>query len=175
MICVYSALLPPIHSVSAKTAPFATVPSARHQTSARSGDGLGSEPFRICLGTFGNPLGGLDMHQIEVGFLYVPCVGGWREQEDGEALQKGESSEPSRQPCPHPLVTERGGDAVNYRRAWRHEQWFICFGARHSPQHRHSIADVTVQKGRGREDRGEKTVRYTPEDLRWILCIHIID
>lgn len=80
MICVYSALhtaplnLPPTN----QPAPFAIAASTRHQTSARSGDGpnLWAEAFRIGLGTFGNPLGGLDMHQIEVGFLYLPCVGG---------------------------------------------------------------------------------------------------
>lgn len=68
---------PHVHSIPPDyPAAFAIAPSTRHQTSARSGDGPGFEPFRICLGTFGNPLGGLDMHQIEVGFLYLPCVGG---------------------------------------------------------------------------------------------------
>lgn len=59
-------------------------------------------------------------------------------------------------PHPHPLVTEKGGDAVNYRRAQQREQWFIRFGAWHSPQHRHSTADLTFQKGGGRGGGGEK-------------------
>lgn len=67
------------------------------------------------------------MHQIEVGFFICPA---WAD-EGGRVVvgvfKRGNPPSLVDNPHPHPLVTERGGDAVNYKRARRPEQWFIRF------------------------------------------------
>lgn len=168
MICVYSALYTPLTPL-----PFSIAPSPPHQTSTLkrcpSSKNL-SAVFKIRLGTFGNPLRGLDMHQIEVGFLYL-LRGRMKRGEvfkrESSSLYQHPAQPPSRHP--HPLVTERGGDAVNYRRAPHYEQWFIHFSTLHPPQHLHSTTD-TNSSFQKRKSNGD-----TLEDLWLTLCNHILD
>lgn len=77
----------------------------------------------VCLGIFGDPLCGLDVHQIEEGFLYLLCErrGFWKRQ--SSCLYQRPAQSLSRHP--HPLVTEQSADPVNYRRVPQREQWFI--------------------------------------------------
>lgn len=79
--------------------------------------------FKNCLGFFGNPLCELDVYQIKVGFLYLLLwMGGLQ-----EAILQHISVPPLQSPSrhSHPLVTERGGDPVNYRQVPHSEQWCI--------------------------------------------------
>lgn len=92
----------------------------------------------VCLVT---QLRELDLEQIKVGFLY-PLHG-------RRGVFKRQSSSLYQCPVqslsrnPHPLVTERGGDPVNYRRVPHCEQWFIHPATLHSPQHLHSHTDTS--------------------------------
>lgn len=73
--------------------------------------------------------------------FFICCVG-------GGGVFKRESSSLYQRPAqslsrhPHPLVTERGGDPVNYRRVPHCEQWFIHSATLHSPRHLHSTTDT---------------------------------
>lgn len=76
--------------------------------------------------------------------FFICCVGG-----GGGGVFKRESSSLYQRAAqslsrhPHPLVTERGGDPVNYRRVPRCEQWFLHSATLHSPAHLHSTTDAT--------------------------------
>lgn len=69
---------------------------------------------------------------IEVGFLYL-CEGGGGGSSTGIPLARINAPARSRRRNPHPLVTERGGEPVNYRRIPQFEQWFIHPAALPSP------------------------------------------
>lgn len=116
MICVHSTLYYPPSILHISITPLPNIyPNEIPQNL--------SAVFKIRLGIFGYPLRGLDVRQIEVGFLYL--VWRWRGvfKRQSSSLSQRPAQSPSRHP--HPLVTERGGDPVNYRRVPHSEQWCI--------------------------------------------------
>lgn len=94
--------------------PFSIAPSPLHQTSTTkrcpSSKNL-SAVFKIPLGTSGNPLRGLDMHQIEVGFLYL--LRG--RMKGGGGLQKG-ILQPISTPC---SASEQTPPSISDGEGWR--------------------------------------------------------
>lgn len=111
MICVYV-----VHPLTSFILPLSQTSTLVRYVSPRN-------LSAACLGIFGDPLRGLDVHQIEEGFLYLLCGRRGFSKRQSSCLYQRPAQSMSRHP--HPLVTEQSADPVNYRRVPHREQWFI--------------------------------------------------